>query len=274
MREAFQDVKKMSEIENMNDVAREREALLRKRVNEDTHLSSIVAQTPSHKFLCRSTQAVIIRQIDFLSALLSEGMNLAPPATKVLDWGCGKGHITYLLHQKGFEVTSCDLARSHDDSAFGQPTPIIDASHFQLVPLEDPVDLPFPSASFDCVVSFGVLEHVTSDAKSLVELRRVLRPGGLLFVAFLPYVLSWTQAVARVRGDNYHDRLYTRESIRDLAVSAGFTPFALRHAQLFPKNSVPLSLDRWLEPVDRFLCAYTPLKFFATNLELAMLATP
>ncbi len=259
-------------MEDLKHVARESETLLRQRVAEDTYLSSIVAKTPSHRFLRRSTQAVFVRQVAFLAELLTRGMKLAPEKAKVLDWGCGKGHITYLLRRRGFDVTSCDVARSHDDSAFGQPTPIIEASHFQLVPLEDPVDLPFPSASFDCVVSFGVLEHVPSDAKSLLELRRVLRPGGLLFVVFLPYALSWTQAVARVRGDNYHDRLYTRESIQNLAVSAGFTPIALRHAQLFPKNSVPLSLDRWLEPVDRFLCAYTPLRFFATNLELAMLA--
>ncbi|MCO6451443.1 MAG: class I SAM-dependent methyltransferase [Caldilineales bacterium] len=44
--------------------------------------------------------------------------------------------------------------------------------------------LPFPSASFDTILSHEVLEHVDDDAKALTEVARVLRPGGrlLLFV--------------------------------------------------------------------------------------------
>jgi SAM-dependent methyltransferase len=226
----------------------------------------------SHDFLRRSAQAVYVRQANLLAEMLTKGMAYDPSKTNVLDWGCGKGHITYLLRERGFNVTSCDVHSGKPDSAFGQETPILRHLGVRVVPLEDTVQLPFEHAQFDAVVSFGVLEHVESDSLSMREVRRVLKNGGLFFVVFLPYRLSWTQAVARANGDQYHDRLYTYDRVRQLAADSGFRLVSMRHAQLFPKNSVPLEFDRWLEPLDRLLCTYTPLKYFATNLELAMVA--
>jgi SAM-dependent methyltransferase len=49
--------------------------------------------------------------------------------------------------------------------------------------------LPFPSGSFDVILSHEVLEHVTDDRASVEEMARVLKPGGviLLFVPNLGY---------------------------------------------------------------------------------------
>jgi ubiquinone/menaquinone biosynthesis C-methylase UbiE len=46
--------------------------------------------------------------------------------------------------------------------------------------------MPFENASFDYVLCSEVLEHVSEDDKAIAELRRVLRPGGVL-VATVPY---------------------------------------------------------------------------------------
>lgn len=241
-------------------------------IGHDNFLRQIATTTPSHEFLAKSAQAVYGRQIRFLSAVLLD-YNLVPAnQIKILDWGCGKGHITYLLQNRGFDVTSCDVMSERDDSTFGQPIPIIETKEIPVLPLSHPSKLLFGDGSFDCVVSFGVLEHVQSDVASLLEVRRILKPGGLFFVTFLPYFLSWTQAVARLRGNNYHDRLYRRQQLRGMAKNAGFELIAVAHGQLFPKNSIPLGLDSILEPTDRFLCKYTPLKYFATNLEALLVA--
>jgi SAM-dependent methyltransferase len=260
---------RMSEV-GLRAIIKNNRRVLTAPIQDDRYLSQIAAQWPSHRFLGNSTQAVYQRQVSFLSSVLTTHTRKSPSDITVLDWGCGKGHIAYLLRKSGFAVTACDAADSSDDSAFGQDTPIISEQKIEVVPLRDAVQLPFETGAFDCVTSFGVLEHVPRDLESLQEIRRVLKPRGLLYVTFLPYPLSWTQAVARLRGNDYHDRLYWRRRVFGLAASAGFAVQSVWLGQLFPKNSMPLSFDPVLERLDRALCRYTPLKYFATNLEAVL----
>jgi len=42
--------------------------------------------------------------------------------------------------------------------------------------------LPFDDAAFDMILSFHVLEHIPDDAAAMRELRRVLKPGGMLIL--------------------------------------------------------------------------------------------
>jgi len=246
--------------------------LLSAPVLPDEFLREIGRNSSSHRFLANSAQGVARRQVAFLAAVLKDHLAVLPAEIKVLDWGCGKGHITYLLRNHSFDVTSCDIVSEKNDSTFGQEVPIIEQQKITVVPLRHPSQLPFDDASFDCVVSFGVLEHVPSDIASLHEIRRILKPGGVFYITLLPFFLSWGQAFARLRGITYHDRLYSRSQVYALAKQARFEVVGLLHAQLFPKNSVPVGADRVLEPLDRVLCHYTPLKYFATNLEALLVA--
>jgi SAM-dependent methyltransferase len=239
----------------------------------DPYLDSIATKSESHRFLANSTQAVYSRHIGCLDKILAAATNRPAKEISILDWGCGKGQITYLLRLRGFAVTSCDIENLEaDDSTFGQEVPIIREQAIDVIPLRHAYQLPFADKSFDCVISFGVLEHVKSDRDSLGEIRRILKDQGILYITFLPYFLSWTQHIAHLRGETYHDRLYKKRKFAALAESFGFKVVNMSHGQLFPKNSVPLSLDRTLEPIDRWLCAHTPLRYFATNLEAVLIA--
>ncbi|GAA2182317.1 class I SAM-dependent methyltransferase [Brooklawnia cerclae] len=87
----------------------------------------------------------------------------------VLDAGCGDGTLARHLASRGHTVIGVDREASvlPPDTA---------GTHFILA---DVTNLPFPDDSFDAVVSVMMLHHTRIDL-ALVEMRRVLKPGGLL----------------------------------------------------------------------------------------------
>lgn len=87
----------------------------------------------------------------------------------------------------------------------------------------DMTSLPFPDETFDVVIQHHVLEHIPDDAKALSEVRRVLRPEGLLFIAVplkesLERTLDWGFPEPTKEG---HYRDYGRD-FGDLLRRAGF----------------------------------------------------
>ena len=233
----------------------------------DQELVECVREEPSHSFLMNPAGQNVYLYLTHLVKLLSEhhfGRDISQ--LQILDWGCGKGHVTYLLSRMGATPVSCD-ASGVPESSFGHETPILDQYRIQVEELNHEYELPFASGSIDVALSFGVLEHVPRDLDSLLQLHRVLRSGGLLFCFNLPYTFSWTQRLAHARGQFYHDRLYSKTRVRELLDASDFKLLDLWHRQLLPKNNVRYRRYRLFETIDQFLTEHTPLRYFATNIE-------
>jgi O-antigen biosynthesis protein len=96
----------------------------------------------------------------------------------VLDAGCGTGYGMRLLAEGGARsVKGVDIdpdAVTEAAARFGDSEAVLQG---------DLLDLPLPDASFDVVVCFEAIEHVADASRAFGELRRVLRPGGLLLVS-------------------------------------------------------------------------------------------
>lgn len=157
-------------------------------------------------------------------------------AGRVLDWGCGYGQVTALLLEQGLDVVPFDYREELSEPTVAplERYPAIEA-HFS----PDPVVLPFEDASFDTVLSCGVLEHVQDPDSSLDEIRRVLKPNGTFYVTNLPNRYSYTEKVARVLGHYYHgqlpdDRVYNRRSAFDLLERHGFDVVEFRRVHMLP----------------------------------------
>lgn len=235
----------------------------------DPEITAVAASLPSHSFLENPTGQLLYVYLSRFVRSLSEQYTGRPFSDlSVLDWGCGKGHVSKLIRDLGpRKLESCDVISSSDDSAFGQDTPLIKAFDIQVKGLEHEYILPYEDKIFDVVLSVGVLEHVPNDRASLREIWRVLKPGGLFFCFFLPTDLAWSQKLAHMRGNFYHDHFYNESLIKEMVASSGFNLLDIWYRQIFPKNSVRYPFFRIFERIDQLITEHSPLRVFATNIE-------
>lgn len=93
---------------------------------------------------------------------------------RVLDIGCGRGLLLRAFQRQGCEVMGTEFSDG--------------ACKFAREVLSIPVkvglihELKFPDQSFDVVIMWHVLEHVSDPRPTLAEVSRILRPGGIFLV--------------------------------------------------------------------------------------------
>lgn len=198
---------------------------------------------------------------------------------RLLDWGCGYGQVSNLLLQRGVDVRSFEWRADAGEPGLQQLPRFPDVSAWIT---SEPVALPYDTASFDSVLSCGVLEHVHDPDGSLDEVRRVLRPGGTFYVYKLPNRLSYLERVAKRANLYYHgmlpnDRVYTVRSAVDLLERHGFAVREARRANMLPLSSLPGGHQRLPDLVWRANCRLQRvpgLNAVATNVELVARRTP
>ena len=112
----------------------------------------------------------------------------------LLDFGCGTGSTTVMLAEASPDARLTAI----DVDALGLSIAALRLQHHglaarvclqRIAPVRHAGDLPFPSESFDFVLANGVLEHVVPFAvrpQVVLEMWRLLRPGGLLYVSETP----------------------------------------------------------------------------------------
>jgi SAM-dependent methyltransferase len=96
----------------------------------------------------------------------------------VLDLPAGSGELSYLLLQRGLDVTAADL----EPEAFIVPGR-------SCIKADMNSRLPFPDEQFDAIGCIEGIEHIENPHLLAREANRVLRPGGRLYVT-TPNVLS------------------------------------------------------------------------------------
>jgi SAM-dependent methyltransferase len=156
---------------------------------------------------------------------------LVPPSCRrVLDVGCGAGHLGRLLKDRGHHVTGVELV----PEAAAEAGRCLDA----VVTADVESGLPFPPGSFDAVVFADLLEHLVDPWRVLREAAGLLTPGGVV-VASVPNVqnLDVLRRLARGRWDyrgrgvldRGHLRFFTLRTVRDLFAQAGLAVTHVGH---------------------------------------------
>lgn len=96
------------------------------------------------------------------------------PGQRVLDLGCGPGDGMARLNALGAVAVGLDYSHGMLESARKHPL------NTGLLTRADAGRLPFRDAAFDKVVCTNSFHHYPEHVRALGEMRRVLKPGGLL----------------------------------------------------------------------------------------------
>lgn len=128
-------------------------------------------------------------------ACVSEVCRLtAVPTPRILDVGCGTADLSLACSGIG-PVVGCDFSHpmlrlGHDKVARAEnahPVSLVEG---------DALALPFPDGGFDAVVSAFVLRNLVDLRGGLIEMKRMLRPGGVM--AVLDFGLPETPVLGRL----------------------------------------------------------------------------
>jgi len=123
------------------------------------------------------------RSAKVISFLEQAGVKLGG---RLLDAGCGGGGMPLSFAEETEEVVAIDLAPRFYDA--GQRLAAERGVRNLYFARADGQALPFRDASFDMVLSHAVIEHVADAQRYLVELARVVKPGGCVYLSTAPYL--------------------------------------------------------------------------------------
>lgn len=167
----------------------------------------------------------------------------------VLDCACGRGFYLNMFRY----VSGCKLVGLELD------TEIIRKAQHNVGHLPDVLltnaniyHLPYPDDAFDAVILSEILEHIDHDVDGLREVRRVLKPGGVIAITVpnANYPFWWdpiNKTLETLFGTHIqhgplagiwanHVRLYTREQLREAVLGAGLV---IDEERAFTHHSFP-----------------------------------
>ena len=177
----------------------------------------------------------------------------------LLDVGCGRGEMLNSFAALGLQVSGVDISK-----AAHALSPDLAISHCDM----ETDKLPFSDNSFDIIFSKSVLEHIRNTDHFVSEMRRVLKPGGVI----LCMVPDWESNYKIFFDDYTHKSPFTIVSLSDLLKIHDFIDVVS-----YKFRQLPIV---WRHPWTNFICAIispfipvrTNIKFLRWSRELMLIA--
>jgi SAM-dependent methyltransferase len=153
-------------------------------------------------------------------------------ARRALDFGAGVGYSVpfFARHFPATRVTCLDVSRKSLDVGAARLGDAAEFTHF------DGRTIPFPDGTFDVALASCVFHHIPHDehVALLAEIRRVLNPGGRLFVFEHNPLNPLTRYAVNTCEFDEHAKLVLAPTMRRRARDAGFVAADVRYRIFFP----------------------------------------
>lgn len=152
---------------------------------------------------------------------------------RLLDVGCGCGFFLRAAKDRGWNVTGVDPSLQSIEKA----RDLVGSVAVSVGTVHDVV----PTLPFDVVTMINVLDHLQNPWLSLVRVRELIRPGGLLYLRFpngqLHASLARLQAAITSKAIIndflvFHEYAFTPRFIRGLLMSQGFEKVLVSNAPI------------------------------------------
>lgn len=178
------------------------------------------------------------------------------PGDRILDLGCGAGHMAFLLAHLGLDVTASDvqgtepyyLGRYREQTGRG----------IRYVPANvlAPGGHPLDGEQWDAVCLSGVLEHVPDFGRFLDRVRGLLQRDGRLFLFRFPNKTSWVERLSDRRFGNAgsHPLRFVPRELDLMLRWHGFRIDDFAYEEILPVN-----LRGWPPAVVRFYHGLEPV---------------
>jgi SAM-dependent methyltransferase len=157
---------------------------------------------------------------------------------RVLDLGCGFGRHAFEAARRRAAVVALDAAEAEVQQVQAVLGAMLEAGELDekssaAAVRGDARVLPFADEAFDRVIASEVLEHIVDDRSTMVELARVLRPGGVLAVTVPrcgPEIVNWLLSDGYHNEPGGHIRIYRRSTLRRRLEETGLVSVGSHHA--------------------------------------------
>lgn len=164
--------------------------------------------------------------IDFEKLGLADG-------DRILDLGCGVGrHVITSYTLKNVQAVGVDLCHADLMTARDRFTDEFEekdnpGKSFGLS-VGNALNLPFANNCFDKVICSEVLEHIPDYKSVLKEIKRILKPGGILAASvprYFPEWICWKLSEDYHNEEGGHIRIFKEEELRGAIEDEGFACF-------------------------------------------------
>ena len=185
-------------------------------------------------------------------------------AGRSLEVGCGSGHFSALLADRGFDAFLLDYSPAALACARKSFAALKGRERKRYI-LGNALALPISDGRMDVVLSCGTLEHFQNPQEPVREMVRVLREGGLFYADICPKKFSLIGLLDFLypKAPGWYEAELSKEEISGILRTSGLEDIKIFGAGVLPPRNIPgkgrikliCMLERFL--IERFKTVWT-----------------